>query len=68
MAIQSLLRSPVTPYTRGMRLGRLPEIRNILYEECEQAFAGKKTAKQALDETVSRGNVVLRAFQKSVGG
>jgi sn-glycerol 3-phosphate transport system substrate-binding protein len=66
--IQSLLRSPVTQYSRGMRLGRLPEIRNILYEECEQAFAGKKTAKAALDETVSRGNVVLRAFQKSVGG
>lgn len=66
--IESLLRSPVTPFSRGMRLGRLPEIRNILYEECEQAFAGQKTAKQALDETVSRGNVVLRAFQKSVGG
>ena len=66
--IQSLLRSPVTPYTRGMRLGRLPEIRNILYGECEEAFAGKKTAKQALDDTVSRGNAVLRAFQKSVSG
>ena len=66
--IKSLLRSPVTPYTRGMRLGRLPEIRNILYEECELAFAGKQTAKQALDKTVTRGDVVLRSFQKSVGG
>ncbi len=68
VATQSLTRSPVTQYSRGMRLGRLPEIRNILYEEVEQALAGKKNAKQALDETVARGNVVLRAFQKSVGG
>lgn len=68
VAVQSLLRSPVTPNTKGMRLGRLPEIRNILYEECETALAGHKTAKEALDDTVKRGNVVLRAFQKSVGG
>ncbi len=68
VASQSLTRSPVTNYTRGLRLGRLPEIRNILYEEVEQALAGHKSAQQALGQTVARGNAVLRAFQRSVAG
>ena len=34
-------------------------------EEIEQALAGKKTAKQALDSAVERGNQMLRQFEKT---
>jgi sn-glycerol 3-phosphate transport system substrate-binding protein len=65
LAIKSLTRGTVTDNSRGLRLGRLPEIRNIMYEEIEKALQGQQTAQQALDSTVTRGNVVLRAFEKS---
>ncbi len=66
--IQQLLRGKVTDNSRGLRLGRLPEVRNIMYEEIETALQGKQNAQQALDNSVSRGNVVLRQFEKSVHG
>lgn len=68
VAIKSLTRGTVTPNSKGLRLGRLPEIRNILYEEIEKALQGQQNARQALDSAVARGNVVLRAFEKSVKG
>jgi sn-glycerol 3-phosphate transport system substrate-binding protein len=68
LPIQQLARGKVTPNSRGLRLGRLAEIRNILYEEAEKMFQGQQTAKQALDSGAQRGNKVLREFQKSVGG
>jgi sn-glycerol 3-phosphate transport system substrate-binding protein len=36
------------------------------YEEMEKAFQGGQTAQQAMDSAVSRGNKVLRDFEKSV--
>jgi sn-glycerol 3-phosphate transport system substrate-binding protein len=65
IASKSLTRGTVTENSRGLRLGRLPEIRNITYEEVEKALQGQQTAKQALDNAVTRGNVVLRQFEKS---
>jgi sn-glycerol 3-phosphate transport system substrate-binding protein len=50
----------------GLRLGRLVEIRNIIYEEMEGAFQGKQNAQQAMDNATTRGNKVLREFEKSV--
>jgi sn-glycerol 3-phosphate transport system substrate-binding protein len=65
-AIRSLTRGTVTENSRGLRLGRLPEIRNIQYEEVEKALQGQQTAQAALDAAVQRGNRVLREFEKSV--
>jgi sn-glycerol 3-phosphate transport system substrate-binding protein len=65
VAIKSLTRGTVTENSKGLRLGRLPEIRNIIYEEVEKALQGQQGAKQALDNSVTRGNVVLRQFEKS---
>ena len=48
-----------------LRLGRLPEIRNIIQEELEKALQGGQTAQQAMDAAVARGNKVLRDFEKS---
>ncbi len=54
-----------TENSMGLRLGNMPEIRVIIQEEMEKAFQGQQTAKQALDNAVRRGNVVLRAFERA---
>lgn len=65
LPIRQLTRGQITDNSRGFHLGRMPEIRTIIEEECEQALAGKQGAKLALDNAVERGNKVLRDFQKS---
>ncbi len=66
LPIKQLTRGKVTPNSRGIRLGRLPEIRNIISEEFERALQGGVTAQQVMDNSVERGNAVLRQFQRSV--
>jgi sn-glycerol 3-phosphate transport system substrate-binding protein len=63
--VEQLARGTVTPNTRGLRLGRLPEIRNIIQEELEKALQGSQTAQQAMDVAVTRGNKVLKEFAKA---
>ena len=63
--IEQLTRGTVTANSRGFRLGRMPEIRNIIYEEVERAFQGQQTAQAALDTVVTRGNRVLREFERA---
>jgi len=60
-----LTRTQPTENSRGLRLGNMPEIRNIIQEEIEKAFQGQQTAQQALDSAVQRGNVVLRNFERA---
>jgi len=64
--IRQLNRGHVTDNSRGFHLGRMPEIRTIIEEECEKALAGQQGAQAALDSAVERGNKVLRDFQRSV--
>nr|WP_294523511.1 sn-glycerol-3-phosphate ABC transporter substrate-binding protein UgpB [uncultured Rhodopila sp.] len=64
--VEQLARGSLTPNTKGLRLGRLPEIRNIIQEELEKALQGGQTAQQAMDVAVTRGNKVLREFAKAV--
>jgi len=55
-----------TENSRGLRFGNMVQLRDVWAEEMEAALAGKKTAKQALDEAVARGNTMLRQFEKTV--
>jgi sn-glycerol 3-phosphate transport system substrate-binding protein len=64
--VEQLARGSLTSNTRGLRLGRLPEIRNIIQEELEKALQGGQTAQQAMDVAVTRGNKVLREFARAV--
>ena len=66
LPVKQLTRGHVTQNSRGLRLGRLPEIRAIFEEEFEKALQGGQTGQQAMDATVQRGNRVLREFQKAV--
>jgi sn-glycerol 3-phosphate transport system substrate-binding protein len=68
LPVRQLTRGKVSDNSRGLRLGRLSEIRNIIYEEVEKGFQGNQTAQQAMDNAVARGNRVLQEFQKSVKG
>jgi len=62
VAVNQMIRK-TTDKSRGIRLGNFLQIRTIIDEELEQVWAGKKGAKEALDEAVKRGNEQLERFQ-----
>ncbi|GGG30603.1 ABC transporter substrate-binding protein [Caldovatus sediminis] len=68
--IRQLLRGGgrTTENSRGIRLGGFVEIRNIIQEEMERAFQGQQDARQAMDNAASRGNQVLRNFERQNRG
>ena len=68
VAIESLTRTPPTPLSRGLRLGYFRQIKKIIGDELEQMLAGKKTAQEALDNAVKRGDEQLRRFEKQYKG
>ena len=66
-AVNQMVRK-VTDKSRGIRLGNYVQIRTIEDEELEGVWAGKKTAKEALDAIVLRGNELLVRFEKANKG
>ena len=64
VAVTQMVRK-VTDKSRGIRLGNYVQIRAIEDEELEQVWAGKKTAKEALDSIVKRGDEQLARFEKA---
>jgi len=64
VAVTQMIRK-VTDKSRGIRLGNYVQIRAIEDEELEQVWNGKKTAQEALDSVVKRGNEQLERFQKA---
>jgi len=66
-AIKQMLNKPPLPYTKGLRLGNMPQIRTVVDEELEQVWAQKKTPQAALDSAVARGNDLLRRFEQQAG-
>lgn len=67
VATEELLNKPPTQNSRGLRLGNMVQIRNVIDEELERVWSGQKTAKEALDSAVSRGNEILAKFEKTSG-
>jgi sn-glycerol 3-phosphate transport system substrate-binding protein len=65
VAIQQLLLKNPTKMSKGVRLGNLPQIRDIIDQELEAVWSGQKTAKAALDEAVKRGDEELRKFERA---
>ncbi|TDR94296.1 sn-glycerol-3-phosphate ABC transporter substrate-binding protein UgpB [Enterovirga rhinocerotis] len=56
-----------TENSRGLRLGNMVQLRDMWSEELEAALAGQKTPKAALDAAVTRGNALLRQFERTAG-
>ncbi|PMQ02071.1 MAG: sn-glycerol-3-phosphate ABC transporter substrate-binding protein [Dictyoglomus sp. NZ13-RE01] len=61
--ILQLTRTNPTPNTKGLRLGNLPSIRIVIYEEMEKALQGQQSAKDTINNIVNRGNSILRDFE-----
>ncbi|MCM2446280.1 sn-glycerol-3-phosphate ABC transporter substrate-binding protein UgpB [Rahnella sp. CG8] len=66
IAMRQLMNKPPLPYTRGYRLGNMTQILTVIDEELEDVFAGNQTPKAALDNSVKRGNELLRRFEQQV--
>ncbi|MEE8516488.1 MAG: sn-glycerol-3-phosphate ABC transporter substrate-binding protein UgpB, partial [Alphaproteobacteria bacterium] len=64
-ALLQMTRAAPTNNSRGLRFGSFVQIRDIINEELEAVWGGKKTAKQGLDAAVRRGNVLLRKFERT---
>ncbi len=63
--LKELTNKPPTENSRGLRFGGMVQMRDVWAEEIEAALAGKKSAKDALDAAVSRGNQMLRQFERT---
>ena len=61
--IKQLANKPPTENSKGLRFGNFVQGREVIEEELEAVFAGRKDAKGALDDAVKRGNEVLRKFE-----
>lgn len=66
IATRQMLNKPPLSFTKGLRLGNMPQIRTIVDEELEAVWTGKKTPQEALDSAVRRGDEQLRRFEQSV--
>jgi sn-glycerol 3-phosphate transport system substrate-binding protein len=64
--LKELTNKEPTENSRGLRFGNMVQMRDVWSEEIEAALGGKKTAKQALDTAVERGNQILRQFERTV--
>lgn len=62
--IQMTTNAP-TANSKGLRLGSFDQIRAIIDEELEAVWSGDKTAQEALDSAVERGNELLRRFERA---
>jgi sn-glycerol 3-phosphate transport system substrate-binding protein len=63
VAVKQLTNKAPTGNSKGLRFGNFVQGREVIEEEMEAVFAGKKDAKTALDEAVKRGNEILRKFE-----
>jgi sn-glycerol 3-phosphate transport system substrate-binding protein len=63
MPVKQLTNKVPTANSKGLRFGNFVQGREVIEEEMESVFAGKKDAKTAMNDAVKRGNEILRRFQ-----
>jgi sn-glycerol 3-phosphate transport system substrate-binding protein len=68
IAVRQLTNKPPTANSKGLRFGNYVQGREVIEEEMEAVFAGKKDAKAAMDDAARRGNEILRKFQAANKG
>ncbi len=67
IAVKQLTLHAPTENSKGLRLGNFVQIRDVIEQELENVFAGKKSAQQGLDDAVEEGNKLLRKFERQAG-
>jgi sn-glycerol 3-phosphate transport system substrate-binding protein len=63
--IRQLTYKAPTENSKGLRFGNFVQGREVIEEELEAVFAGRKDAKSALEDAVKRGNEILRRFEQA---
>jgi len=63
LAVKQLTNKPPTENSKGLRFGNYVQGREVIEEEMEQVFAGRKDAQSAMNDAVRRGNDILRRFE-----
>ena len=63
VAIKQMTRTETSANSKGIRFGNLTQVRDVIDNEFEALLSGSKTAKEALDAAVERGNAILRDFE-----
>jgi sn-glycerol 3-phosphate transport system substrate-binding protein len=66
MPVKQLTNKAPTDNSKGLRFGNFVQGREVIEEEMEAVFAGKKDAQTAMNDAVKRGNEILRKFQATV--
>ncbi|CAD7842995.1 MAG: Glycerol-3-phosphate ABC transporter, substrate-binding protein UgpB [Olavius algarvensis Gamma 3 endosymbiont] len=64
-AIKQLSLNRPTANSRGVRFGNFVQVRDVINEEMEAIWNGSKTASQGLDDAASRGDKLLRKFERA---
>ena len=65
IAVIQMTKNQPTANSKGLRLGSFDQIRGIIDEELEAVWSGDKSAQEALDSAVERGNQLLRRFEQA---
>jgi sn-glycerol 3-phosphate transport system substrate-binding protein len=65
VAVKQMTANAPTANSKGLRLGSFDQIRGIIDEELEAVWSGDKDAQAALDSAVTRGNQLLRRFERA---
>ena len=65
VAVIQMTANAPTANSKGLRLGSFDQIRGIIDEELEGVWAGDKSAQEALDSAVERGDKLLRRFEQA---
>ena len=63
-ALKQMTLNKPTTNSKGLRFGNFVQMRSIMYDDLEAIFAGKKSAKQGLNDAVANGNKLLRKFEQ----
>lgn len=64
VAIRQLTLNPPTENSKGLRFGNFVQIRDIINDELEAVWSGRKTAAAALKDMVRLGDEQLRRFER----
>ncbi len=67
VSIRQITLNPPTENSKGLRFGNYVQVRDVIDEEFQALLAGDKTAQEALDAAVERGNALLRDFEATAG-
>ena len=65
ISIEQMTLKPPTEHSKGIRLGSFVLVRDVIDEELEHVFSGKRSAQAAMDLAVERGNRLLRQFERA---